>query len=298
MSTYLDDEVPCPCDLCREEQDNDRPLGLLYLSGPMKGLPENNYPAFYEAEKKALDEGWDVVNPAALDDADQSIDPDGEDADRKYAQRDLGALLEDCTHIAMLPGWEGSKGARAERAVAEWIGIPILDAYSLQPLDEELNVGPIKTPDWFSAPLPDHRLKEITLTTNHKNAPDPFIRTFDTGATRDLDNSKLQYARFMDPLVVKSYAEYMQKNRLQKDGSIRAGDNWKKGFTYQSYMDSLWRHLHRVWELHEWHLGDGESCEDDLQDALNALIFNASGYLYRLLTEDLTKPDRHDKVKD
>jgi len=31
-----------------------------------------------------------------------------------------------CTHIYMLRGWERSKGARAEHAVAVWIGLEIM----------------------------------------------------------------------------------------------------------------------------------------------------------------------------
>lgn len=37
----------------------------------------------------------------------------------------LNTLLQ-CTHIYMLRGWENSKGATAEHAVAKWIGLEII----------------------------------------------------------------------------------------------------------------------------------------------------------------------------
>lgn len=36
------------------------------------------------------------------------------------------ALIERCTHVVMLDGWERSRGARAERAYAEQIGVRVL----------------------------------------------------------------------------------------------------------------------------------------------------------------------------
>jgi hypothetical protein len=44
-----------------------------------------------------------------------------------YAKRDTEALLR-CTHIALLKGWEKSKGATAEYYFARWIGLEVLCA--------------------------------------------------------------------------------------------------------------------------------------------------------------------------
>lgn len=45
---------------------------------------------------------------------------------RHAAERDLAAILT-CDSIHLLPGWQESKGARAERAVAEWIGLGVFE---------------------------------------------------------------------------------------------------------------------------------------------------------------------------
>ena len=56
------------------------------------------------------------------------------------------------------------------------------------------------------------------------------IRQFDTGATRDTDQNKLDPEGFLSPMVMKCFFEYMHKNRKQSDGKLRASDNWQNLF--------------------------------------------------------------------
>jgi hypothetical protein len=103
------------------------------------------------------------------------------------------------------------------------------------------------------------------------------LREFATGATRDLDDNKLDYEGFYSPLVVRRFAEYMHKNRLQKDGSLRSSDNWQKGIPRDAYMKSLFRHFMDVWTGHR----AGEVHEEELC----AILFNVQGYLFEILKE-------------
>lgn len=105
------------------------------------------------------------------------------------------------------------------------------------------------------------------------------IRTFDTGATRDTDTGKYDYEGFLSPLVLERFGQYMHKNRVQKDGSLRASDNWQKGIPLDAYMKSAFRHFMEWWMAHRLWRGTTEV----LEDALCAVIFNASGYLHELL---------------
>lgn len=89
----------------------------LYLSGPMAGLPDHNFPAFEVARKKLRCARYEIVCPAELGKHDGWSWED-------YLRRDLKVML-DCDGIALLDGWENSKGAALEIHVADVLGFQI-----------------------------------------------------------------------------------------------------------------------------------------------------------------------------
>lgn len=113
------------------------------------------------------------------------------------------------------------------------------------------------------------------------------IRRFETGATRDTDEGKLDYEGFNHPVVDRRYAEYMHRHRILPDGALRAADNWQKGIPKEQYAKSLQRHnmdfrlLHRGYPAVDIRTGSAV----DIEDALCAILFNAKGYLLEVLKE-------------
>jgi len=113
---------------------------------------------------------------------------------------------------------------------------------------------------------------------------DKVIRKFDTGATRDTANNKLDFEGFLSPTVLDLFVEYMNKNRVQSDGSIRDSDNWQKGIPMPVYVKSGWRHFFHWWKLHR-----GLECRDEkgnlvtMRDAIGGLLFNVMGYAHEWL---------------
>ena len=112
-----------------------------------------------------------------------------------------------------------------------------------------------------------------------------LIREWETGGKRDTDEMKIDYEGFLHPAVLKRFAQYMNKNRVMRDGSIRESDNWQKGFgTYtehmQTCMKSLWRHFHDVWSWQR-----DEDIDVDVDEALCGVMFNAMAMLHQLLEE-------------
>lgn len=105
------------------------------------------------------------------------------------------------------------------------------------------------------------------------------IRSFDTGATRDTAQDKLDYEGFEHPAVFKRFAEYMHANREQSDGTLRASDNWQKGIPQDVYLKSLYRHYLEVQKL----MRSDNPNADEILDALAAIRFNASGLMLEIL---------------
>lgn len=106
-------------------------------------------------------------------------------------------------------------------------------------------------------------------------------RTFDSGATRDLDTDKLDYEGFLSVDVMIAFGEYMHAHRKMKDGSLRASDNWQKGMPLEAYIKSAFRHLVDLWYMHRHNVPaysrpDGEQVT--IEEALGGLFFNVQGY--------------------
>lgn len=89
----------------------------VYLSGPMTGLPELNYPAFRFHAERLRGYGFTVTSP-------HELNPIG----RNWylcMVIDLWHLLK-CDAIQLLPGWQRSTGARLELALALLRGLHVV----------------------------------------------------------------------------------------------------------------------------------------------------------------------------
>lgn len=93
----------------------------LYIAGPMTGLQDFNYPAFFEAERQLKEVGWDnVINPARIGNRQLSW--------RKNMRQAIKALM-DCDGMALLPGWGNSTGTLVEIGLASNLGISIAEIW-------------------------------------------------------------------------------------------------------------------------------------------------------------------------
>lgn len=83
-----------------------RPRKRLYISGPMSGHPDHNFPAFNLAALHLRLAGYDVVNPAGFQ----------ENIGRSWIECIIHDLKElaTCDAVATLPGWQDSPGANVE----------------------------------------------------------------------------------------------------------------------------------------------------------------------------------------
>ncbi|MFZ2541677.1 MAG: dATP/dGTP pyrophosphohydrolase domain-containing protein [Gallionella sp.] len=89
----------------------------IYLSGPMSGLPGHNFPAFHAQAAQLRASGYIVVNPAETDHNGKSWED--------CLRTDIKELCT-CDTIALMPGWERSKGANLELHVAHRVGMEVI----------------------------------------------------------------------------------------------------------------------------------------------------------------------------
>jgi hypothetical protein len=112
----------------------------IYLAGPMRGYVEFNFPAFHAAAKKLRAEGHFVFSPAERDNERHGTDISNgnhtgsvEQATKEHGFNlrealaiDMAFICNVADAIALLPGWEKSKGARAEKATGEALDLLII----------------------------------------------------------------------------------------------------------------------------------------------------------------------------
>ena len=85
----------------------------IYLSGPMKGIPEKNHPLFNKVAAELREQGHSVFNPA------EYVYNGDEFPLRKAFTDYCNFIVNEATAIVMLPGYEKSVGATSELALAK-----------------------------------------------------------------------------------------------------------------------------------------------------------------------------------
>jgi len=112
----------------------------IYLAGPMRGIAEFNFPAFHYAAAKLRALGHTVFSPAEKDNERHGTDISKGNATgdesvaakehgfnlREALEADLVFICREADAVALLPGWESSKGATAERATAIALGLEVI----------------------------------------------------------------------------------------------------------------------------------------------------------------------------
>lgn len=181
----------------------------------MTGLPDYNFPAFFEADKELIDKGWRTVNPARHDlDTGMVVLTDDE-----YVTTDKfdlsAALLWDLEQVAtvdaiyLLDGWENSKGAGAELALAK-------------ALHKEINYQTEPLAEWEKALLAG----EVRTTSSTGGQKGSKEQRYDLIPTEPL--------RLLATLYGRGAAKYDD-------------NNWRKGYDWKFSYAALQRHVNQFW---------------------------------------------------
>lgn len=109
----------------------------IYLAGPMRGYPEFNSPAFHRHAKELREAGHVVFNPAENDvekGYSKRIEQEGvtDSLMRDCIFDDLEYIIREADAIALIPGWEDSKGVAAEVATANFLSLEVIELSALE----------------------------------------------------------------------------------------------------------------------------------------------------------------------
>lgn len=194
----------------------------------------------------------------------------------KYIDWQLGCLIEFddktrglgwryCENITPIPAKPKPKYSKAQLDKAKELSVAHRELHKLPP-------------EQYADP-PSQASRTLDAMTKQTVA----FRTFESGATRDQDTDKPDYAGFMSAEAMKAFGAYMHAHRRMSDGSYRDSSNWKKGIPHEAYLSSAFRHFHAVWLAHE----RGEKAE--MKD-LCGLFFNVQGMLHEAAKSKEAKP--------
>ena len=259
-------------------------MTIIYLAGPMRGHDNYNFPAFDAAAAFMRDFGYTVISPAEHD---RSL---GFDETRNSLEGfDLGAALEwdlqqvrECDWVLLLPGWSLSTGANAELEEAEKWGKGAYEYDKTGRITKRYGTGNVVLEPQKYATA-DHQFHDAPpYVETH-----PQIRTFETGATRDTENGKTDYEGYISPWAWERYGRYMNEHREMGDGSLRASDNWQRGFPREVLMKSLFRHFMAVWMDHRMlgidpEIWDEPGWQEAMENDLCGVLFNTQALLHQL----------------
>ncbi|MGD9126060.1 MAG: DUF4406 domain-containing protein [Planctomycetia bacterium] len=219
-------------------------IKTIYISGPMTGMPNHNFEWFHDAEEQFTRHGWKVINPA--NNFGGRSDLPRED----YMRTDFVAIAK-ADAIAMLPGWQKSRGATAEYLVAIECGLEIYDALTLIPME--------------NPPAPSVLIDKETQNTaiakttgTSLSLPDSGSRQqFESGAVRDeaTDKPRLE--------LISPFAEVRLGHHLRRGAEKYTPRNWEAGIPFDRCIASLKRHI-AAYQM-----------RDESEDHLAAILANA-----------------------
>ena len=95
-------------------------VSRIYISGPMSGIDEYNYPLFHDAAAMFRWFGFSVLNPAEF------LGGSADKARKDYMRAAVEALLV-ADALFLLPNWNNSRGAILEVQVGQELNLAMIE---------------------------------------------------------------------------------------------------------------------------------------------------------------------------
>jgi hypothetical protein len=282
---------------------------MIYIAGPMTGQAEHNFPAFFAAEKELEKWGWRVISPARMD-IEAGFDPTATTGRielqdlKEVMRRDTRAIIDDAQALALLPGWERSRGSLAEIQLARWKGIPVylypemvllgargMFSRALVAMDaDDVAAAAADEPTpagwgvWVNAagdivPPPNCRCTDVPVSSSRVTDPD-------TGGQKE---TKVADFSLIPPEAEWALAEHYGKNCTDYGGKYQR-HNWRRGYRWSLTYAALRRHVG------QWWAGEDIDPESGSHHLIAAAWHCFTGYIFRKF--GLGRDDRPKGVKE
>lgn len=243
----------------------------VYVAGPMSGRPAFNIPAFDAAANDLRALGHEVVSPAEVDgpvtrevllqsESGSHADFPADESWSFYLARDFRILADSGIEaIVCLPGWEESKGARAEVAVGAVLGIPHVDF-------------------------------ETFYASAMYGSVEELVKLYDADGSFASPERQRSIQGGVKDNRSKSRVDLLPSQPLLAAGKVMAfgatkykPHNWRLGLSWSDTYASILRHLLAFMDGEDI---DGESGEPHVVNALCQVLFLTEYYLTGTGTDD------------
>lgn len=246
-----------------------------YVAGPMRGYHHFNFPAFAEAAEQLRKWGYIVLSPAERDIA-EGFDPTLNSLDGFNVEEALAAdfqMILQSDVIVLLPGWEKSRGARAERFVAEMVG------KNVRCIVESFGGWYLAEADrWDGNPHVPEETPPRAGVTEATPLRDGEVRVTnaETGGAK---GQKLARYDLLPADALRQVAELYGRGAIKYDAH-----NWRKGYDWSLSFAALQRHAWQFW--------GGETYDDETGcHHMASVAFHALA----LITFEMTHPELDDR---
>jgi hypothetical protein len=237
----------------------------LYIAGPMTGIPQFNYPAFDAASQGLRALGYDAISPAELDDPETRkaalASPDGAPGSGSangetwadFLARDVKLISDGVDAVAVLPGWQRSRGARLETFVARLNHRPVYEIEYPEDTPEQLRLRHLDDAEldrrlgYGDPGIPGLSATKDAVVFNPQpsDPPDGEVRATDS-RTGGQKGRKPQVYSLIPMRAVGKIAEVFAFGARKY-----AAHNWRRGYAWSWSYDALQRHLTAFWDEHE-----------------------------------------------
>lgn len=115
----------------------------IYVAGPMSGKPDLNFTLFNSEAARLRALGYEVINPAEINGGESELAQCKVMTAQQLKEHWRRCMVADitqmvtCDGVALLPGWQHSKGASLEAHIAQELGLMVRYASAL--------VAPVET---------------------------------------------------------------------------------------------------------------------------------------------------------